>query len=175
MTERSGLGDQSPTVKIRPLLSADWPAVVRIYREGIETGNATFEVEPPTWEDWDASHLRAGRLVAEIAGGVVGWVALSPVSRRQVYRGVAEPSIYVADKARGRGVGLELMSAMVEASESAGIWTLQTAIFPENTASVSLHQRFGFRVVGIRERIGNHNGRWRDTWLLERRSETAGQ
>ncbi|MFZ0014311.1 MAG: N-acetyltransferase family protein [Acidimicrobiia bacterium] len=161
-------------MKIRPLVTADWEEVARIYQQGIETGNATFEVDPPTWPDWDASHLRAGRLVAEIAGEVVGWVALSPVSRRHVYRGVAEPSIYVATEARGRGVGVELMTAMVEASESAGIWMLQTAIFPENTVSISLHERFGFRVVGTRERIGKHRDRWRDTWLLERRSETVG-
>jgi len=169
------MSDLLPTVQIRPLVSDDWRDVARIYQEGIETGNATFEVESPTWEEWDESHLDAGRLVAEIAGEVVGWVALSPVSRRRVYQGVAEPSIYVAGRARGRGVGYELMASMIEASESAGIWTLQTAIFPENTASIALHQRFGFRVVGTRELIGKHHDRWRDTWLLERRSETVGR
>lgn len=157
------------------MIPTDWETVARIYGEGIESGNATFETDVPSWEVWDAGHLAICRLVAEVAGDVVGWVALSPVSRRDVYRGVAEPSIYVAAAARGRGVGAELMTAMVQASEDAGIWTLQTAIFPENGASVALHERHGFRIVGTRERIGLHHDRWRDTVLMERRSETTGR
>ena len=153
----------------------DWTDVARIYEEGIQTGNATFETEVPQWEEWDAGHLEACRLVMEEDGVIVGWAALSAVSRRQVYRGVAEHSIYVADSARGRGVGTELLGALVADSEEAGFWTLQTAIFPENEASIGMHERHGFRVVGIRERLGRHHGRWRDVVLMERRSAEAGR
>jgi L-amino acid N-acyltransferase YncA len=153
----------------------DWKDVARIYEEGIQTGNATFETEVPQWEEWDAGHLEASRLVMEEDGVIVGWAALSAVSRRQVYRGVAEHSIYVADSARGRGVGTELLKALVADSEAAGFWTLQTAIFPENETSIGLHERHGFRVVGIRERLGRHHGRWRDVVLMERRSAETGQ
>lgn len=156
------------------MLASDWPAVARIYREGIETGDATFETEVPGWDDWDRGHLDTCRLVVEIDGDVVAWAALSPVSPRHVYRGVAEPSIYVGAEARGRGVGKALLASLIEASEEAGIWTLQTGVFPENEGSVALHESQGFRVVGTRERVGEHHGRWRDVLLLERRSGRVG-
>jgi len=156
----------------------DWDAVRAIYREGIVTGNSTFEQSAPDWQTWDQGHLPSCRLVAraagEIRGEVLGWTALSPVSRRQVYAGVAEFSVYVAERARGRGVGAALLQALIEESERQGIWTLQAGIFPENTASLELCQRFGFRAVGTRERIGSMSGRWRDVVLLERRSKIAG-
>jgi L-amino acid N-acyltransferase YncA len=155
---------------IRSLFPADWPAVRRIYDEGIATGNATFEQAAPEWEEWDAGKLAAPRLVAELDGAVVGWAALSPTSKRHVYRGVAEVSVYVAASARGQGMGLALLSALVEESEAAGIWTLQAGIFPENAASVHLHERCGFRIVGRREKIGQMHGVWRDVLLMERRS-----
>jgi L-amino acid N-acyltransferase YncA len=159
---------------VRPMLASDWPAVARIYREGIDTGDATFETEVPEWDEWDRGHLDVCRLVVEMDDRLVAWAALSPVSRRFVYRGVAEPSIYVATEARGRGVGTALISQLIDASEQAGIWTLQTAIFPENAGSIALHLKHGFRVVGTRQRIGAHHGRWRDVLFLERRSERAG-
>ena len=152
----------------------DWPAVRAIYLEGIATGNATFEKEAPTWERWDESHLHVCRLVACAADEVVGWAALSPYSRRPVYAGVADLSIYISAPARGQGVGTALLSHLVEDSEREGIWTLQAGIFPENTASIELHQRAGFRVVGVREKIGWMDGRWRDVVLMERRSIVAG-
>ncbi len=159
---------------IRDLTAADWPAVCRIYEEGIATGQATFQTEAPPWDRWDASHLVACRFVATEGDVVVGWAALSPVSDRCVYGGVAEVSVYVAQSARGRGVGRALLEALVAGSEQAGMWTLQAGIFPENVASVALHERCGFRVVGRRERIGRQHGAWRDTLLLERRSTTQG-
>jgi phosphinothricin acetyltransferase len=159
---------------IEPLIFNDWPAVRRIYLEGIATGNATFEQSAPEWDQWDAAHLKIGRLVARELGDVLGWVALGPVSGRCVYSGVAENSVYVAEKARGRGIGKALMLALVRESESAGIWTLQTGIFPENQASIKLHLNVGFRVVGTRERLGRMNGRWRDVVLMERRSPVVG-
>jgi phosphinothricin acetyltransferase len=149
---------------------ADWSAVERIYAEGIATGDATFETEPPSWEEFDAGRLPGHRLVAVEDGEVVGWVALSPTSRRECYAGVVEHSIYVAESARGRGIGRALMDALFASADAAGIWTIQTSIFPENTASVALHERTGFRVVGRRERIAQLDGVWRDTLLLERRS-----
>jgi phosphinothricin acetyltransferase len=157
--------------ELAALTAADWPAVREIYREGIATGNATFETEPPEWPQWDAKHLPHSRLVARTGGGVVGWAALSPVSARPVYRGVAEVSLYVAEAARGQGVGRTLLAALVAESARHGIWTLQAGIFPENAASIALHRRAGFRVVGTRERIGQMaDGRWRDTVLVERRA-----
>lgn len=156
---------------IEALQPADWPVVREIYREGIETGQATFETAVPTWENWDAAHRPDCRLAAKIENQLVGWAALSPVSRRYVYRGVAEVSIYIAAAARGQGVGKQLMQALISASEAAGIWTLQASIFPENQASISLHQLHGFRIVGIREQIAQLHGVWRDTVLLERRSQ----
>ena len=148
----------------------DWPAVKAIYEQGIATKNATFDTEAPTWEDWDAGHLAAPRLVAERGGRVVAWAALSPTSRRPAYAGVVENSIYVDETARGQGIGRELLGALLAQADAAGIWTVQTSIFPENTASVGLHQACGFRVVGTRERIGQMDGVWRDTVLLERRA-----
>ena len=147
----------------------DWRTVARIYEHGLETGLATFETHSPSWEEWDAAHLDRPRLVAELDGEVVGWVAVSPVSRRAVYRGVVEHSVYVAEEARGRGVGRALLEALVAAAPEHGIWTIQTSIFPENEASLALHQAVGFRVVGRRERIGQLHGVWRDTTLLELR------
>lgn len=164
-------------VHVRPMTPADWPAVRAIYAEGIATGDATFETSPPAWAAWDAGHTPEHRFVAvdapdaaDAGGAVLGWVACSPVSDRCVYAGVLELSVYVAAAARGRGVGSALLAALVTSTEAAGVWTLQTGIFPENTASLALHAKHGFRVVGTRERIGRMNGTWRDTVLLERRS-----
>jgi L-amino acid N-acyltransferase YncA len=148
----------------------DWPAVRAIYKVGIATGNATFETAAPEWAAWDAGHLADHRLVARLEGRVVGWTALAPVSDRCAYAGVAEDSIYVAREVQGRGVGRALLTAVVASAERGGIWTVQTGIFPENQASVRLHQTCGFRVVGVRERLGRLHGRWRDVLLLERRS-----
>jgi L-amino acid N-acyltransferase YncA len=158
-------------MEVRDLRPSDWPEVARIYREGIETGNATFESAVPTWEEWDATHLAEHRLVAQRDGQVVGWIALMPASARECYAGVAEVSVYVTEEARGSGVGTLLLGAVIESSERGGIWTVQTGVFPENEASLQLLRRFGFRVVGIRERIGRLHGIWRDVVLLERRSE----
>jgi phosphinothricin acetyltransferase len=152
----------------------DWPAVRRIYEQGIATGNATFETEAPDWAAWDESHMPDQRMVARMDGEVMGWVALAPVSRRPVYRGVAEVSVYVAEEARGKGIGRALLSGIVESSERTGIWTLQTGIFPENESSLRLHRALGFRPVGVRERIGRQRGVWRDVILLERRSLSVG-
>jgi phosphinothricin acetyltransferase len=156
--------------EIRPLAQEDWPAVEAIYAEGIATGQATFETAPPSWEEFDASRLRDHRLVAVEDGEVVGWAALSPTSSRECYAGVVEHSVYVAESVRGRGVGRALMEALIAGADAAGLWTIQTSIFPENGASVALHERVGFRVVGRRYRIAKLNGVWRDTLLLERRS-----
>jgi L-amino acid N-acyltransferase YncA len=168
---------ESRQVRIEPLLPADWPAVAAIYAQGIATGDATFETELPSWERWDAAHLADHRLVARAgpAGEVLGWAALAPVSDRCAYAGVAENSVYVAERERGLGVGRRLLTALVVGAERAGIWTVQTGIFPENTASLSLHRDCGFRVVGVRERVGQLHGRWRDVVFLERRSTVAGR
>jgi L-amino acid N-acyltransferase YncA len=151
-----------------------WDAVRSIYLEGIATGDATFETEAPDWETWDSGHLRECRLVATQGDRVIGWVALSPVSRRSCYSGVAEHSIYIAGSARGRGVGKALLAELVARSEGAGIWTLQTSIFPENGASIAIHRACGFREVGRRERIAQLHGVWRDTVFMERRSRLVG-
>ena len=153
------------------LTHADWSSASRIYAEGIATGQATFEVVPPSWEEWDAGHLAECRLAARRDGELVAWAALAPVSSRHVYRGVAEVSMYVAAVERGTGVGTELGRALVEASERAGFWTLEGWIFPENAASLALCESFGCRVVGVRERLGKMGDRWRDVLLVERRSE----
>jgi L-amino acid N-acyltransferase YncA len=157
-------------VTVAPMSPDDWPAVRAIYEEGIATGNATFEVDAPGWEEWDGAHLREHRLVARRGEAIVGWAAASPVSERCVYAGVAETSVYVAAQARGAGVGRRLLAALVASTEATGIWTLQTGIFPENEGSLGLHTSCGFRVVGTRERLGQHHGRWRDVVFLERRS-----
>jgi phosphinothricin acetyltransferase len=154
---------------VRDAVPSDWPAIARIYGEGIETGNATFETEVPSWDAWDAAHLPAPRLVAEDDGVVVGWVAVSPVSRRDSYRGVVEHSVYVAAAARGKGVGRALLAALVAEAPERGIWTIQTSVFAENTPTVALHEAAGFRLVGRRERIARLDGEWRDTLLLELR------
>lgn len=161
-------------VLIEVMQPAHWPAVREIYREGIETGQATFETAVPTWEAWDNGHRPDCRLIARIDKQIAGWVALSPISKRQVYNGVAEVSIYIAASARGQGIGKIMMQALVAVSEEAGIWTLQSSVFPENEVSVALHQAVGFRIVGRRERIAQLHGSWRDTVLLERRSKITG-
>ena len=159
---------------IEPLGPGDWAAVRAIYEAGIATGNATFDTTAPDWPAWDAGHLSDHRLVARQDGRVLGWTALAPVSDRCAYVGVAEDSIYVAPDAQGHGIGRALLSAVVASAERGGIWTVQTGIFPENQASVRLHQACGFRVVGVRERLGQLHGRWRDVLLLERRSPAIG-
>jgi L-amino acid N-acyltransferase YncA len=158
-------------VEIAAMAAADWPAVAEIYRRGLETGNASFETEVPAFAAWDAAHLDRSRLVARLGGAVAGWAALSPVSDRCVYGGVAEVSVYVAPVLGGRGVGRLLLSELARRAEDSGIWTLQSGIFPENTASLALHERCGFRVVGRRDRLGLHHGVWRDVLLVERRSD----
>lgn len=158
---------------LRTMDAADWPVVEAIYAAGMATGNATFETELPSWEGWDATHLPSARMVAcNPAGAVIGWAALSPVSARRAYRGVAEVSVYVAPMAWRRGVGSALLAALIAVAASAGLWTLQASIFRENTSSVRLHQRHGFRIVGFRERIAEREGQWRDTLLLELRLPT---
>lgn len=161
-------------MRIRPMHEDDADRVLTIYTEGIEDGLATFETHCPTWPEWDETHDRECRLVAGSEGTVIGWAALSPVSSRACYRGVAEVSVYVARAARGRGVGSALLKALVGESEQAGYWTLQGATLEENTASVRLQKRCGFRVVGVRERIGRLDGQWKTTVLTERRSKVVG-
>jgi L-amino acid N-acyltransferase YncA len=156
-------------VIIRPLLPSDWTAVAVIFAEGIATGDATFETTVPTWENWDARHLSDYRFVAEIDGEVAGWIAVVPYSSRAVYRGVGEESVYVADRARGLGVGRALLAALIASARVGGLWTLQAGVFPENEASLALHRAHGFREVGTRERIGELSGVWRDVILLELR------
>ena len=154
--------------------AGDWEDVRAIYLEGIATKNATFERNAPDWEDWNRNHLAIGRFVARENNQIIGWAALSPISKRSVYSGVVEVSIYISDHAKGRGVGKRLLNRLVEASEKAGIWTLQGGIFPENEASIAIHKACGFRIVGVRERVGKMDGVWRDVVLMERRSKTAG-
>ena len=157
-------------LELRDLRASDWPEVSRIYAEGIATRNATFETEVPSWDDWTGSHLAEHRFVAESDGEVVGWIALAPVSRRPCYAGVAEVTAYVAESARGHGIGTALLEVLIASSEEGGLWTLQTSVFPENVASLALLKRYGFREIGIRERIAQLDGIWRDTVQLERRS-----
>jgi phosphinothricin acetyltransferase len=154
-------------VLVRPFDPRDYPAVAAVFAEGIATGRATFETAVPSWEEWDAAHLPEHRFVAEEDGDVVGWVAVVPYSRRAVYRGVGEESVYVAERARGRGVGKALLDAVIASARAGGLWTLQAGIFPDNVASLELHRRAGFREVGVRERIGRLDGVWRDVVLLE--------
>ncbi len=161
--------DAVTTIGIRPMRDTDWPGVLAAYQDGIATGEATFETEAPTFAQWSASHPAGHRFVAVDDDAVLGWVALSPVSDRCAYTGVAEVSVYVAERARGHGVGLRLLEAVLTHADATGIWTVQAGIFPENSASVALHRRAGFRVVGTRERLGQLHGRWRDVLLLERR------
>ncbi len=161
-------------IEIDQMHASDWEDVRRIYLEGIKTGNATFQQDAPSWEEWDKSHLSQCRLVARSQGKVIGWAALSSTSSRCVYAGVAEMSIYVSPQHQGSGVGSRLINIFIEASEQHGFWTLQSGVFPENKASLELHRKFGFREVGRRERIGQMNGIWRDVLLLERRSKVVG-
>lgn len=157
-------------VEFRPMILDDWAQVAEIYRQGIQTGNATFETVVPSWESWDSSHLKNCRIVAAAGKTVIGWAALVPVSARKVYSGVGEVSIYISEKYKGMKVGTRLLRRLIEESEAAGFWTLQAGIFPENKISLRLHQSLGFRIVGYREKIGQMEGVWRDTVLLERRS-----
>ncbi|MDG4780980.1 GNAT family N-acetyltransferase [Micromonospora sp. WMMD961] len=160
-------------VTVRPMTDADADRVLAIYQAGLDAGNASFEVTAPTWSAFDAARLSAHRFVAvDRPGAVVGWVAVSPISTREVYAGVVEHSVYVDPAAQGRGVARLLLDALITSTEAAGIWTIQSGVFPENGASLALHERAGFRVVGVRERVGRHHGRWRDVVLMERRSPT---
>lgn len=165
-------------ITIRQMTADDWPAVERIYREGIATGNATFEANPPSWDEFDHDKVAAPRLVADDGDHVVGWAAAGRTSSRCVYEGVLEHSVYVAEGARGHGVGKQLLAAFIQASEAAGIWTVQSGVFPENETSLALRHELGFRDVGIRERVGKmtygpFEGRWRDVILIERRSKAV--
>jgi phosphinothricin acetyltransferase len=161
-------------ISIDAMTRADWPEVRRIYLEGVATREATFETDAPDFASWDADHIESPRLAARAPGfrRLVGWAALSQVSKRPVYTGVAEVSVYISADSRGRGVGCALLEALVLASEEAGFWTLQAGIFPENAASIRLHEKCGFRLVGLREKLGVHYGVWRDVLLFERRSRT---
>jgi L-amino acid N-acyltransferase YncA len=162
---------RATAVAIRDLGPHDWPEVSRIYADGIATRNATFETEVPSWGEWDAAHLEQHRFVAEVGSEVVGWIAAAPVSSRCCYAGVAEISAYVAEQARGQGVGAALLARLIESADADALWTLETGVFPENQRSVKLLKRFGFREVGRRERLGQLDGVWRDVVLLERRSQ----
>jgi phosphinothricin acetyltransferase len=162
------------TVTFRPMRTEDWILVAEIYKQGIEGGNVTFRHEVPGWQDWDKGHLQTCRLVAEEENIVIGWAALSPVSSRAVYKGVAEVSIYVSEKYRGQKIGTKLLEKLIVESEKENLWTLQARIFPENIGSLKIHKGLGFREVGYREKIGKMNGVWRDIILLERRSKVAG-
>ena len=161
-------------LSIRPMIAIDWDSVAKIYEEGIATGFATFETKIPSYESWDASHMEKCRLVAELNGKIIGWAALSPVSSRCVYGGVAEVSVYISKDARGQGVGKQLLKNLIIESEREGLWTLQSGIFPTNTGSIKLHEAVGFRHIGKRERVGKLNGQWIDNVLFERRSQVVG-
>ncbi len=162
------------TLQFRSMLPADWNQVATIYKEGIETGHATFETIVPTWEQWNQVHIASCRIVAVKGNEVIAWAALSPISSRCVYGGVGEVSVYVGKAFSGQKIGLGLLERLVKASEDAGIWTLQAGVFPENKASIKIHENCGFRQVGYREKIGKQYGVWRDTVLLERRSSEVG-
>jgi len=161
-------------ITFKTMTANDWKSVAEIYKQGIETGNATFQQEIPTWNDWDNGHIKSCRIVACMENEIVGWAALSSVSARKVYAGIAEVSIYVANKYRGYGIGYKLLEKTITESESENFWTLQVGIFPENHASLHIHKKLNFREIGYRERIGKMNGIWRNTVLLERRSEIVG-
>lgn len=156
---------------IREMTNQDGNSVLEIYKQGIDTRNATFETEVPLWVDWDNKHLTHSRFVYTENGKVLGWAALSAVSARPSYKGVAEISIYIATDFQGKGIGSQLMEAIIQSSEENGIWTLYSSIFPENTATLKLHEKFGFRIIGVREKIARLDGKWRNTILLERRSK----
>jgi L-amino acid N-acyltransferase YncA len=158
-------------VTFKPMVKTDWPLVAEIYKQGIDTGNATFETQVPAWEKWDSSHVPLCRIIAQTENNIVGWAALVPVSARKVYSGVGEVSIYISDKFQGLKIGSKLLKQLIAESEKNGFWTLQSVVFPQNKASIKIHQDNGFRIVGYREKIGQMNGNWRDTILLERRSK----
>lgn len=163
------------SIQVRPLLPEDWQSVKTIYEKGIATGNATFQATaPPAWEIWDKAHLAHSRFVAILDETIVGWVALTPTSARDCYKGVAELNIYVDPEYAGKGIGNHLVEALVASSEANGIWTLYSSTFPENKASVGLQKKFGFREIGYRERIAQQNGIWRNTLIMERRSQVVG-
>lgn len=159
---------------IRGMTSQDANRVLEIYKMGLETRNATFETDVPSWADWDAKHHAHSRFVFVEGERVLGWIALAPVSERQVYAGVAEVSVYIDTDARGKGIGSKLMEQVIFSAEAQGIWTLYSSIFPENKATFRLHEKFGFRRIGRREKIAKLDDRWRDTLLLERRSKVIG-
>jgi L-amino acid N-acyltransferase YncA len=161
-------------IEIKTMEPQHWNEVKRIYEEGLSTGNATFQTSAPEWEEWDKAHIQKCRLIALDNGKLVGWAALSSVSDRCAYGGVAEVSVYVSNAARGKGIGKELLQNLIEDSESNQFWTLQAGIFPENKASIRIHEENGFRIIGTREKIGKMKGVWRDTLILERRSNTVG-
>ena len=161
-------------MEIIPLRKDHFPEIAEIYCQGLETGNATFETTVPTWEDWDKGKLKHSRLVATLDNTVVGWAALSAVSDRCVYGGVAEVSIYISNNHQGKGIGKALMQKLIEESEGNDIWTLQSGMFPENEATVALHKSAGFRMIGHREKVGKLGNTWRDTIMMERRSKTIG-
>lgn len=158
----------------KTLEKSDWALVSKIYQEGLDTGHASFETRDPSWEEWDNKHLKHCRIVAELNHNVIGWAALSPISSRYVYRGVAEVSIYVSNEFKGQKTGTKLLEKLIIESESHNIWTLQSGVFPENKASIAIHKNLGFREVGFREKIGKINGVWRNTILLEHRSKIIG-
>ena len=176
--ESRGLGKQikrmNKKIQFRKLAKPDWETASKIYQEGINTGNATFETKVPNWDAWDSDHLKNCRIVASIENKIIGWSALSPVSSRCVYGGVGEVSVYVTSEYSGQKIGTKLLRRLICESEKNGIWTLQAGIFPENKGSLIIHERLGFRKVGYREKIGKLNGIWRDTILLERRSKLIG-
>ncbi len=162
------------SLRIEKMTAGDWPSVKSIYEEGIATGNATLETSVPDWDKWDAAHIKTCRYVARDFQTVTGWAALTPVSGRCVYAGVAEISVYIDGKFRGRGIGKALLNEVIQSSEAEGIWTIQAGILKENTASIELHKKCGFKILGVRERLGKLNGIWRDIVLMERRSSVAG-
>lgn len=159
-------------MEIQPLLPEHWPFVKEIYESGLSTGNASFQTSAPSWGEWDVAHLKHSRLISILSSQIVGWAALTPISGRCVYAGVAEVSVYVHPENHGLGIGKNLLQELINESEKNGIWTLQAGIFPENIPSLCIHEKMGFRQVGIREKIGQLNGKWRDTVLLEKRSRT---
>jgi L-amino acid N-acyltransferase YncA len=161
-------------MRLAEINESDYPAIAEIYREGIATGNATFETDVPSWQQWNDTHLLHSRIAFIDDDEITAWAALSPVSGRCVYGGVAEVSVYVKSTAQRKGIGSRLLKELIKSSEQNGIWTLQAGIFPENLASIKIHELCGFRIVGIRERLGKMNGKWRDVCLMERRSQLVG-
>lgn len=166
--------EMTPEITTRQMLPADWNQVAAIYEQGIATGMATFETKVPSWEEWDSSHIQDLRFVAHAGGKILGWSALSPVSSRCVYGGVAEVSVYIGTESRRLGLGETLLQLLIDESEKNGYWTLQSGIFPENKGSIALHEKLGFRILGIREQIGALHGVWKDNVVMERRSKKVG-